>query len=79
MGGGVSLDKIAQVTGINIKRQKEPPSSVVTLAQWCRFVRTGGLRGAETFDEGGLTVTPRKFRRNQVLEAFVAVSDKKLH
>ncbi|MDD5040680.1 MAG: CNNM domain-containing protein [Candidatus Omnitrophica bacterium] len=79
MGGGVSLDKIAQVTGINIKRQKEPAPLLNTLAQWCRYVRTGGLRGAETFDEGGLTVTPRKFRRKQVLEAFVAVSDKKLH
>lgn len=79
MGGGVSLDRIAQVTGINIKRQKEPAPLLNTLAQWCRFVRTGDLRGAETFDEGGLTVTPRKFRRKEVLEAFIAVSDKKLH
>jgi putative hemolysin len=79
MGGGVSLDKVAQVTGIdiNIRRKKEPSLLLKTLAQWCRYVRKGGVKGAEAFEESGLTVTPRKFRRKEVLEAFVAVSGKK--
>lgn len=72
MGGGVPLDKVATVTGVEITRLKQPElPGVNTLAQWCRYVKKGDLKGAEAFEQGGLIVTIRKFRRQQVLEAFV--------
>lgn len=76
MGGGVSLEKIAQVTGLTLKNPHEASPSINTLAQWCRHVRREGLKGADTFEDEGLTITPRKFRRKEVLEAFIAISGK---
>ncbi|MEW6103424.1 MAG: hemolysin family protein [bacterium] len=72
MAGGVSLDKVAQVTGIEISHLKSQDQPMLnTLAQWCRYVRKGNVKGAESFEHNGLVVTVRKFRRKQVLEAFV--------
>ncbi len=77
MGGGVPLEKVALVTGIDITRlkQQEAPGPN-TLAQWCRYIKKGEVKGAEAFERCGLIVTVRKFRRKQVLEAFVELSDK---
>lgn len=72
MAGGVSLDKVAQAAGIEISRLKPQGEPMVnTLAQWCRYIKKGNLKGAESFEHEGITVTVRKFRRKQVLEAFV--------
>ncbi|MDD5195827.1 MAG: hemolysin family protein [Candidatus Omnitrophica bacterium] len=77
IAGGVPLDKVASVTGVTIPQSVAPGQAPVhTFAQWCRYIRKGDLRGAETFEEGRFIVTIRKFRRKEVLEAFVALSDK---
>jgi len=77
IGGGVPIDKVAYVTGIELSRLilcDDPPLN--TFAQWCSHVKQNDLRGAELFECRGLLVTIRKFRRKQVLEAFVAVTSK---
>ncbi|MBF0216621.1 MAG: HlyC/CorC family transporter [Candidatus Omnitrophica bacterium] len=75
MGGGVPLEKVAQATGVALsKLRPEGVQGLNTLAQWCQYVTKGELKGAEAFYEGGLSVTVRKFRRKQVLEAFVELA-----
>jgi putative hemolysin len=74
MGGGVPLEKVAQVAGVNLsKLRPDGVQGLNTLAQWCQYVTKGDLKGAEAFYDGGLSVTVRKFRRKQVLEAFIEV------
>jgi len=74
IGGGVSLEKVAQVTGKALGMAGiQEATAIKTFAQWCRYIKKGALKGAESFEQDGLSITIRKFRRKQVLEAFVTV------
>ena len=75
VGGGAGLNKVAELTRKEISRAGSREMPVLkTFAQWCHHSRKGLLKGADAFEQDGLSVTVRKFRRKQVLEAFVSVT-----
>lgn len=46
-----------------------------TVAEWCVQQVGQSLKGGEVIERDGLRVVPRKFRRNKVSEAMVAVGE----
>lgn len=74
MGGGVTLDRLEQLTGVYLNRQSLPPDCR-TLHDWVRAHLTRPVRGGDIVRDGGLRVLVRKVRRQQVLEAQVSRDD----
>lgn len=73
MGGGVLLDQVSKKLGVSIKDIEETQNNM-TLAQWCKKYCVC-MKGAESFCVEGLTIVPRKFRRKELLEAFVMLKE----
>jgi hypothetical protein len=71
MGGGISLDRLEQITGVLLDRQALPPDCR-TLHDWVRVHLDRPVRGGDIIRSSGLRVLIRKVRRQQVLEAQVA-------
>jgi putative hemolysin len=71
MGGGISLDRLEQITGVLLDRQALPPDCR-TLHDWVRVHLDRPVRGGDIIRNSGLRVLVRKVRRQQVLEAQVA-------
>jgi putative hemolysin len=71
MGGGISLDRLEQVTGVLLDRQALPPDCR-TLHDWVRVQLDRPVRGGDIIRHSGLRVLVRKVRRQQVLEAQVS-------
>lgn len=73
MGGGVSLDRLEQITGIHIERGDLPPDCR-TLHDWITLHLKRPARGGDVVKASGLRVLVRKLRRQRVLEAQVSRS-----
>jgi putative hemolysin len=71
MGGGVSLDKVEQLTGVYLDRQSLP-HDCRTLHDWVRSHLNRPVRGGDIVRTAGLRILVRKVRRQHVLEAQVA-------
>jgi putative hemolysin len=71
MGGGVSLDRLEQITGIKIDRSRLP-GGVRTLDDWIAAHLERPPRGGDIVRAQGLRVLVRKLRRQRVLEAQVS-------
>ncbi|HWA98013.1 MAG TPA: CBS domain-containing protein, partial [Pirellulales bacterium] len=71
MGGGVSLDRLEQETGVFLDR-RSLPAACRTLDDWVRYKLDRQPRGGDIVRAAGLRVLVRKVRRSKVLEAQVA-------
>ncbi|HEX3869140.1 MAG TPA: hemolysin family protein [Pirellulales bacterium] len=71
MGGGVSLDRLEQETGVFLDR-KSLPADCRTLQDWVRYELDRPVRGGDIVRNSGLRVLVRKVRRQKVLEAQVS-------
>jgi putative hemolysin len=71
MGGGVTLDRLEQVTGAQIDRSRLP-GGVRTLHDWITAHMERPPRGGDIVRAQGLRVLVRKLRRQRVLEAQVS-------
>jgi putative hemolysin len=71
MGGGVSLDRVEQETGVFLDRHALPPGSR-TLHDWVRAKLGRAVRGGDIVRDSGLRVLVRKVRRQQVMEAQIS-------
>ncbi len=75
IGGGVLLDKVANILNVSIEEvTKDTIEYNMTLAQWCKK-NCSCMKGAEPFCVEGITIVPRKFRRKELLEAFVMLKE----
>jgi putative hemolysin len=72
MGGGATLDRIEQSTGIHIDRRSLPPDCR-TLHDWLVAQLNRPPRGGDVIRASGLRVLVRKLRRQRVLEAQVSL------
>lgn len=71
VGGGVTLDRLEQVTQVPIDRSGLPPECR-TVHDWLAFRLGRTPRGGDIVHDSGLRVLVRKLRRQMVLEAQVA-------
>ena len=71
MGGGVTLDRLEQVTGVRIDRMNLPPDCR-TLHDWLVALLKRPAHGGDIVRASGLRVLVRKLRRQRVLEAQVS-------
>jgi putative hemolysin len=74
MGGGVTLERLEQITGIKIDRNRLP-AGVRTLHDWISAHLERPPHGGDIVKAQGLRVLVRKLRRQRVLEAQVARDD----
>jgi putative hemolysin len=71
MGGGVTLERIEQITGIRLDRDRLP-GGTRTLHDWITVHLERAPRGGDIVRAQGLRVLVRKLRRGRVLEAQVS-------
>ncbi|HVX15196.1 MAG TPA: hemolysin family protein [Pirellulales bacterium] len=71
MGGGVTLERIEQVTGLRLDRDRLP-GGTRTLHDWITAHLERPARGGDIVRAQGLRVLVRKLRRSRVLEAQVS-------
>jgi len=74
IGGGVSLDRVEQTTGVYLEREQLPPHCR-TLHDWLAFKLRRSPKGGDIVRSDGLRVLVRKVRRQKVLEAQVSRDD----
>jgi putative hemolysin len=74
MGGGVSLDRIEQTTGVYLAREALP-ASCRTFNEWLEHHLGRVPHGGDIVRSDGLRVLVRKVRRQNVLEAQVSRDD----
>lgn len=74
MGGGVSLDRLEQTTGVYLERA-QLPANCRTLNDWIEHQLHRSPHGGDIVRSDGLRVLVRKVRRQNVLEAQVARDD----
>lgn len=74
MGGGVSLDRLEQTTGVFLARE-QLPAGCRTLNEWLEFRLDRAPHGGDIVRSDGLRVLVRKVRRQNVLEAQVNRDD----
>lgn len=72
VGGGVSIGTVAATAGLDWSN-KFTEGKVPTVAEWCAQQTGQPFKGGEVIESENLRVVPRKFRRNKVSEAMVAV------
>lgn len=77
MGGGVTMDVVAQTTGMKNLFIPISTSRIPTLAEWALHLKDSPLKGGEIIEKNGLTLTVRKLRRGQLAEVVITVSQKK--
>lgn len=74
MGGGVALERLEQITGVKLDRNRLP-AGVRTLHDWISAHLERPPRGGDIIKAQGLRVLVRKLRRQRVLEAQVSRDD----
>jgi putative hemolysin len=74
MGGGITLDRLEQITGVSIDRERLP-GGCRTLHDWITAHLERPPRGGDVVKAQGLRVLVRKLRRQRVLEAQVSRDD----
>ena len=70
VGGGISLQRLKDVTGIDLTGDP-PPNGATTLSNWVSGHLGRPIRGGDELTRGGVRVVVRKIRRQKVLEAQV--------
>ncbi len=70
VGGGISLQRLRDVTGIDLSGDP-PPNGATTLSNWFSGHLGRPIRGGDELTRGGVRVVVRKIRRQKVLEAQV--------
>jgi putative hemolysin len=68
VGGGVSLARLKELTGVDLKADVSPDKPPV-LNDWVVGLLGRGVHGGETVEGSGLRVAVRKVRRHKVQEA----------
>lgn len=71
MGGGITLDRLEQITGVALDRNRLP-GGCRTLHDWITAHLERPPRGGDIVKAQGLRVLVRKLRRQRVLEAQVS-------
>ncbi|HVA51118.1 MAG TPA: hemolysin family protein [Pirellulales bacterium] len=74
MGGGITLDRLEQITGVQLDRSRLP-GGCRTLHDWISAHLERLPRGGDIVRAQGLRVLVRKLRRQRVLEAQVSRED----
>lgn len=74
MGGGITLDRLEQVTGVKLDRSRLP-GGCRTLHDWIGAHLERPPHGGDVVRAQGLRVLVRKLRRQRVLEAQVSRDD----
>lgn len=74
MGGGITLDRLEQITGVKLDRNRLP-GGCRTLHDWISAHMDRPPRGGDIVRAQGLRVLVRKLRRQRVLEAQVSRDD----
>lgn len=72
-GGGLSLDRLREATGLDLG--DDAPPETRTLSQWVTGQLGREARRGDVIERGGVRVVVRKVRRQQVQEAQVSRSD----
>jgi putative hemolysin len=71
VGGGISIQRLKEVTGIDLSVDL-PPAGAATLSTWFSGHLGRPIRGGDELTRGGVRVIVRKIRRQKVLEAQVS-------
>lgn len=71
VGGGTPIERIAEATGIDLKRDGLEPDGH-SLSDWVERQLGREARGGDVVERGPLRIAVRKLRRNKVLEALVS-------
>jgi putative hemolysin len=74
VGGGISLQRLKELTGIDLTHD-QPPNGAATLSNWVSGHLGRGILGGDELTRDGVRVIVRKIRRQKVLEAQVARVD----
>jgi putative hemolysin len=69
MGGGVSVTRIAELTGVDLT--VDSPTRARTLHEWLSGHLGRPIRGGDVIERSGLRVLVRKARRQKLFEALV--------
>jgi putative hemolysin len=72
VGGGISLSRLREETGIELAEATRPPSEVKTLNDWFNVHLGRKVRGGEIVDHDGVRIIVRKMRRQKVMEAQIS-------
>ena len=70
-GGGVSLVRLKEVTGLDLNLNP-PPAGARTLSQWMSGHLGREVRGGDVVERGAARVAVRKVRRQKIKEAIVS-------
>lgn len=70
VGGGISLARLREATGINLEADL-PATAPRTLSQWMAGHLGRSVHGGDVVERNGLRVLVRKLRRQEVLEAQI--------
>lgn len=77
VGGGISLQRLKDATGLDLCADP-PPGGAATLAAWFAGHLGRPIRGGDELARNGVRVVVRKIRRQKVLEAQVGRTDSPL-
>jgi putative hemolysin len=70
VGGGIGLQRLNEITGIDLTLDM-PPNGAATLSNWFSGHLCRPIRGGDELTRDGIRVVVRKIRRQKVLEAQV--------
>jgi putative hemolysin len=74
VGGGISLARLKETTGINFSTESAQPDPR-KLTEWVTDYLKRPVRGGETIERDGLRLLVRKVRRQKVLEALITLNE----
>jgi putative hemolysin len=74
VGGGIGLQRLKDVTGIDLAGDP-PPNGATTLSNWVSGHLGRPIRGGDELTRAGVRVVVRKIRRQKVLEAQVGKAE----
>ena len=78
VGGGLSLDRLKELTGIDLAADPPktlPAEGLGTVSDWVVGHTQGHFHSGDIFDRGGVRVVIRKVRRQKVFEAQIGKVD----
>ncbi len=73
-GGGISLDRLESLTGIDLKNDL-PAAGAASLSDWVTGHLGREVRGGDIVERGRVRVAVRKIRRKKVQEAQVSLTE----
>ena len=79
VGGGISLARLKEISGIDLAMDPPnelPENGLRSVSDWIVGHLEGRARGGDVLERSGLRVVVRKVRRQKVFEAQVGQVDK---